>query len=678
VTPAWVLMSLALPLIATLAAAMVHRGREARPLAVIILNALFPGAGLAAAHRPTLEVLAGVAFTSLSLITVGRAVDSWMYVPIMFIGGVWGLIHTPFSPFTDRVQSPTAESKPAPSTPHRINEERPKNDLVGSGAKRPSTAPIARDEENNVQVQGYAVVVRCTECGADVEVQVLHHMAHCNFCDSDHLVIGQDQTLFVTLPERITDDRTLKEAVLDHYRYLHYLKLYKRHVAPLERQATIGTPEGAMAASPEFSAAAAAAEQVVTAKADRYRAKLATKVRVTANLHVLAPYRHGMGSLYQAAFGREPSTEEKTLRFAIGSVEAATLATKAADLPRMGKLSYLKALEPAARHRADVRCLPLDQDQDALTTAYGNLDRKQLVRDLRVIRLGVAFQQDVEAVVWRAWWIAGVTGGGIHETLLVDSAAGSVAGKAPHINPAILEPLPDEACDPGGGLHFAPMECPTCGFEFRFDPDAVVHFCHNCCRTFEVQARRKVELGYDHEPPQEGHDMVPFWRFPLRLRTGDDNVVTGLAHLKDGIDGSLDQIGDETPMRQDQIFVPAFRCRHPRQMAESLERMLIFTLRRPPSTYTGRYPLDSHPEPWTVSMAEEEARRFTPLYLATAFNRRDLAKANVHNVTSWLFEGRLEAEGRLCFLNVPQTVTEPFRPYIGRTRVQAVQKATGH
>ena len=39
---------------------------------------------------------------------------------------------------------------------------------------------------------------------------MLSHMATCTFCGSGHLVVGHDETLFVTLPERIRDEAKLR------------------------------------------------------------------------------------------------------------------------------------------------------------------------------------------------------------------------------------------------------------------------------------------------------------------------------------------------------------------------------------------------------------------------------------------------------------------------------------
>jgi hypothetical protein len=665
VSGAWILFALVFPPAASVTSAAAFRGREANHLAVIALNALMPGSGLAAAGRPSLEIVLGVLFAQASLLVTGGLENIEFLVPIAVIGGLWGSVHTSLNPIelaasSGRATYPTvreATSGPAITT-------RATTDSRDSDKLQPEDA-------------GYSVLVRCTECGADVEVPVLARMARCSFCDSDHLVVGQEDTLYVTLPAKVNNEADLMSSVLDHYRYQHYLQLYRRTVAPLEQSSSEVGPGGQLATRPEVEAAAAAAEVAASKKADHYRAKLATRLSIGSTQRFLAPYRHGMGTLFQLAFGRSPNDQEKQLRFAIGTIEAAVLATDAADLPTMGKLSYLRALAPAAQCGEEVKTLSLDMGEEALQRAYGELDRKRLVRDLDVIRLGVKFSEDVTAVIWRPWWIADVEGPDIHETLLVDGAAATVAGAAPYLNPEVLEDLPEVARQPGAGLRFVPMECPTCGHEYPFDTDAALHFCTNCHRVCGVEDGRKYELDYAHQAaPDDGHDMVPFWRFPLRLRTGDGRILTDVMHLKDGIDGTLDQIGDDAPEQQHSLLAPAFRCINSKLMALAYERVFQYTVRHPPRLAGERFPLDARPRPWSVSLEEPEARNLLPLYIAHALGRRDIARVKVDQVANWLFDATQEAKGQLSFVPVPRQITEPFRRYVGRYRSRAVRDAT--
>jgi len=153
--------------------------------------------------------------------------------------------------------------------------------------------------------------------------------------------------------------------------------------------------------------------------------------------------------------------------------------------------------------------------------------------------------------------------------------------------------------------------------------------------------------------------------------------LTDLVRLKDGIDGTFDQIGDDAPVRQHLFFVPAIRCINPRLMANAFNRLFLFAIRQRRPEAQDRISLDLRPHPWTVSLAEPEARNLAPIYLANAFSRRDIARVNVHQVASWLFAATQEAPGHLMYLPVPHTVTEPFRRYVGRFRDDAVHYVTG-
>ncbi len=671
-SPGWVLLTLLGPPLILLVG-LVLRGRGLPPAAGIALNALVPGAGLLLLDRSMLEAVAGMLVTQAVLLGVGGPQDLGLYAPVMILGALWASIYTPFNPFVRTMENLTRKSPYPVKDRAGAPEGTAASGRYGSGGRAPG--PKGGKEPTD---SGYAVVVRCTECGAEVEVPVLARMAHCEFCGTDHMVVGHEETLQLTIPAKVRDEASLRAAIVEHYRYRHYVKLYQRHVAPLENRADQMAANGAIVTSPEIKAAAAAAERAISARAEAYRARLEKELHVVPLDRFLAPYHHGMGTLYQALFGRSKRDMEKQLRFRVGTLEAAALATGRAELPKMGKLSYLKALQPAAVLEREARTLPLERGPEVLKKAYGNLDAKQLDRTLQVIRLGGVFTPEVRAVVWRPWWTAEVRGPGINETVLVDGGSGSVVGTPPALRDEDLVELPDEARAPGKGLRFLPMECPVCGFEFPFDRDAVVHFCINCHRAFAVRGGRKIELPYDRPagpPPPDGHRLVPFWRFALRLRTAEGQLITDMAHLTDGIDGTFDQIGDDAPMEQEDLLIPAVRLINDRLQTVAFQRLFAFTRGLRIELEQDRFPLDEKPGPLTTSLPEPEVRRLAPLYLANAFGRRDLARVNLNQVATWLFRARLESEGRLAFLWVPNPVVEPFRPYIGRFRGRALDRA---
>jgi Zn finger protein HypA/HybF involved in hydrogenase expression len=662
----WLIVCLFLPPAAAFLARILIRPNRPSPQVIVALNAILPGSGLAAAGRPLIETVLGVMLAQFSLMVVGSPADLGYYVPFMVVGGFWALVHTDLSPLktASRPTIITASSAGSPPTDSRTTSA-------------PTPKPTIPTSDDKFASDEYCIEVRCTECGADILVPVLQHMIRCEFCGSDHLVIGQDGTLQVAIPERVTDKETLTEAVLDHYRYQHYLKLYQRHVAPLERQASEVSPTGQMIENRQAAVAAAAAEATISKRADAHRAKLQRSIELEVSSHFLAPYRHGMGTLYQTAFGRERRDGEKALVFVIGNQEGATLATDLTGLPEMGKLSYLRKLVSAANTDPEMLSLPLTRGSEALDKAYGDLDRKRLVREIDVIRHGNAFVQEVEAVVWRPWWIVSVRASGINEMLLVDGGAGSVAGPPPVVDPSVLQPLPASAREPGASLRFLAMECPVCGFEFQFDNDAVLHFCTNCHRVFDVVGNSKHQIEYDHSSAIEGeHEFVPFWRFPLKLQTADRQTITDLRFLKDGIDGRLDQIGDEAVLKQHSIVVPAIRCINSKLMARTFNQLLLHTIRSKWKLNKGRFPLESKLEPLPTQLTETEARQVAPLFLASIFSKRDLARVNVNQVSAWLFESKLKSTGTLTFLAVPRKLTEPFRRYLGRSHGRTIRQAT--
>ena len=664
-TPAWALLALAGPPAAAILAAALLAPRRPSYAVSILANAVIPGAGLAAARRPLLEVAAGVLLAQVALVTVGRLVDLWMYLPIMALGALWAAWYTPWNPVERLAQlAPPATPVSPPTEP---------------AAPTPTLASAAAAPAHDEGV-AYAVALRCTECGAEVVLPVLHRMAHCDYCGSHHLVIGHEDLLQVTLPERAGDLETLREAILDHHRHLHFLKLYQATVAPLVRAGTGVASDGTPIDSPEADLAAAAAEAAVNRAADGYRAKLATTLRIASAERFLTPYYHGMGVLYEAVFGREPVTEDKVLRFTVGAVEAATEATSLLDLPPMGKLTWLRALLPAAALLENARCLRPDRPLAQLDAAYGDLDRKRLVRDLHSLRVGNRLHEDVRAVVWRPWWVCNVEGvSAVAGRILVDAASGTVVGDAPDLDPQALEPLPEAARNSATGLRFTPMECPTCGWEFPFSPQAVLHFCANCHRVFRVEGDRKVEVPYSHDPRPADvpTELVPFWSFRLELRTGDGEVVTDLRLLKDGIDGTLDQLGENYHPVRHAIAVPAVRCVVAKLTAQVLRELFAHTLRHAPAPTGERFPLEETPEPWPITVDEAEARRLAPLLLAIVFTRHDLARADVHQVATRLLTANLEGVAQLLFLPVPKVLTEPFRRYVGRTPDTAVSRAEG-
>ena len=112
-------------------------------------------------------------------------------------------------------------------------------------------------------------------------------------------------------------------------------------------------------------------------------------------------------------------------------------------------------------------------------------------------------------------------------------------------------------------------------------------------------------------------------------------------------------------------------------MASAFNRLFVQVTHNPPRLNRGRYALDEKPLPWPICLNEDEVRHFAPLYLANAFDGRDIARVSVHHVGPWLFDAKLLSSGRLTYLPIPRSVTETFRAYVGRYRSSALAAAQG-
>ena len=204
--PAWFLLAFFGPPVAALLAGVFLAPRNVHPLVAIGLNALSPGAGLAAAGRPTIEASLGVLMAQASMVIVGTMGSVGHYLPIMVIGGLWASVYTPYNPLV------AGQAQRGTGLPLAVSRT-PQTDTLARPAPRAQPRTESEDDDG---AESYAVEVRCTECGADVAVPVLQHMARCSFCGSDHLVVGHEETLYLTIPERTPTETELKDALLDH------------------------------------------------------------------------------------------------------------------------------------------------------------------------------------------------------------------------------------------------------------------------------------------------------------------------------------------------------------------------------------------------------------------------------------------------------------------------------
>lgn len=620
------------------------------PLAAFF-GALAPPAAVAGLRRSFLEQTIAwvVGVIGWGGLLIGH--DPYVLAASMLAGGVWaGLLALPF----DGTRQPTG---------------------VDRAVHPPAASPSPPDEPVEDEV---CIDLPCPSCGAAVSFPVYHGMARCRFCGSSHLVRRAQTTLVTVIPNQVKNEGDVITAVTAHLRHLKYLELYDRRVRPLvQRLAAQQEADARLAGAPQFDAVSLAAinsaEAGVDRAADAFASRLAPHLKVLSWQAFLAPYWHRSGTLYQVAFGRQEDGG-KRMEIAITHLEGSQPGN-ALPLPEMGKLSYLKSLRPLlGAPEATLPALPVEGGRDELAARLETMHDRRSSFPFRTIAVRGAFVPRVDALVWRPWHAARVAVRDQPQEFLIDGASARVAASSLPPLPSLREPPPPAAEEQ---IRLAPSRCPVCGADLTYVPDAAAHLCGNCFRLLDAAGRRFQPRSYLHEPPAPGHASLPFWRFPLALRTAEGAVLRDLAHLGDRLDGVLDQVGDR-PQQQSYLFVPGFRLRLTRAAVRFYRRLWPFlhgtrrALLASPFDHTTR-PI----ELWPITLPAAEARVFGAMYVALSFTSRDLARAEIRGIRARFLDSTLEGEPEPAYLSLPAELVSPFRGLLKAPEAPAVARLAG-
>ena len=615
-----------------------------------LLGFFAPAALLGWRRRPFAEQAAGWVLGLVAWAGILVAGDGQMFLAFALIGATWGAVLG-----IDTLKaSPPAPPPPVPPPP--------------------SPEPPGTGGEDGADVRpGFALSLRCPACGAGIAVPVYHRMAHCEFCSSDHVVGAHAGRLTLVIPDALTGEDALAEAVVRHLRERRYLELYDAKVRPLTGTPTLvpdpaGGGEPLLGPDPNLSLVNAA-EAEVSRAADEWAARIAPRVRIEGWKRFLGPYWHHVGTLYQVAFGRDRAGS-KRMEFSVATIEGSAPATSF-PLPEMGKLTYLKALRPLlGAPEAALPGLAVDVGPEDVDRRERRLAERSTGLSIAPIAAHATLVPEVVALVYRPWHVAAVEVDGERTALLVDGGSARVEGPAPEGD---VPAVPVETADAAAPA-LVPNRCPDCGAALPFAPDSVAFLCRSCFRLVELCGGRWSSVRYLREEPAAGHRQAPFWRFPLRVRTADGSLVTDIAHLTDGIDGALDQIGD-APQRTDTFFVPAFRTRDSKAGVQLFRRLWPAVQGRARELRPERFsPADPPEHTVEVTLGPEEARVFARVYLALAFTQRDLARAEVRGVRERFLSAELEGDPELAFLSLPAELLGSLDGLFGRARVRALER----
>jgi hypothetical protein len=617
--------------------------------------------------RPFLEqALAAAAATfGYGAALVGGDVQLW--VAFGLVGAAWG---AGLGLFRDRaaISSPGPAAAAAPARPAG----------TAPPARPAITAQPTREagEDQADDAFAFQLQLPCPTCAAGIAVPVYHRMARCDYCGSVHVVRRDDRTVHAVVPDTLDSEAAVAAALLRHFRHIHYLRRYDQVVRPLVVQADAERAENAAfdALQPgREPALVAAAEARVRREADEWAARAARRLRVRRWQRLLAPYWLGAGTLYQAGFGRD-AADEKRMEFAVTSLEASLPAT-AVPLPAMGFLSYLRLLRPlAGSPESAAPALAVDRPVADLERRLDELGRRTVDLPIRTIARRATLVPEVVALVYRPWHVVEGELEGAQFRALIDGGSGRVEGEPPA--DLVVPTATVTSAEPPPAL--VPNRCPECGGDLPFSPEVVAHLCGTCYRVVALQQGRWCVLRYRRGTDDGGGALLPFWSFPLRVRTATGAVITDLDRLSDGIDGTLDRTGDR-PEQPGLLLVPAFRTRLSRVGVRLYRRLWHAVQESPPRLRDERFSPADPPraEAVDITLPAEEARVFGLVYLALAFGTRDLARAQVARVREQFLGAQLEGSPELVFLAVPSSLIEPFRAALGRARPRALSRLEG-
>lgn len=631
--------------------------------AAALLGFFLPPAVVTWFGRSPVEIAAAMVVSGIAVAGLAVAHDPPVMVAFGLVGAAWGFYLALMEGSSAAATSPkTTGSAPAGPSARRAD------DTPGS------RGPARRHEEE--EAMAFAIELRCPGCGAILAVPVYHRMVRCEYCGSEHVVAAPSEPVVAIIPDRIDSEEKLRDALVDHFRYQRYVALYQQRVAPLlrhQRATEERRPEQLILTEGKPNPLVELAERRVSRAADTYAEQVRKRLRITGWRRVASPYWHRFGTLYQTAFGRDQAGQ-KRVEMTVRTFET-SLPASSAPLPEMGKLSYLRALRPlAAGDAVTLPALPVDQDLDALEQRVEQLSQRSIDLPIRIIGRRSVFVPEVTARIYRPWHIAGGDVAGKPFSLLVDGGGARVAETAP---PDLPETTGGLELDPPPPPSLTPSRCPDCGGDFPFCADAVAELCHNCYRMLEMSGGRWRTRTYLWEDPRPAHWLLPFWRFPFRLRTGSGEVIRTVAHFTDGIDGTLDQIG-VVPPGEDVFYVPAFRTRVGAKGVRLYRRLWPLVQGYPHQLHRERFSPAHPPGPaMDITLPEDEARVFSTVYLALAFTPRDLARAEIRRMREQFLEAEMDAGAELTYLAIPEAVVEPNRALFGRTRPQVITGLEG-
>lgn len=390
--------------------------------------------------------------------------------------------------------------------------------------------PVA--ESSDARFPGF--VLPCPACAAPVLVAGRASAVRCDHCATAHLVVGRTEILTLALPDRITDGSDALAAFLADMQARRLGEIAVDRSPAHDADDPLGSELAARLHRRLDAWAGDAAEAVHAADAAAWAARLGRATELVAHRRLLAPYWHLSARLVEAVVGRDEH-DDKHASAATAELELAAGAfAEDLPLPQLGRLSWLRDLEPVpVAALPGLPALRLASGPETLATRVRRAARQRLVRHLTpLLRHALAIPRQRHLVLRPLHLLAlRCRGRALH--VLVEGASRRIverlpAGAARALWSAEQEPLPGEL---GSVLGLRPMRCPDCGWDLPLEPLGEARFCRGCGRAVAVDGLHATSIPYAAEAADGLESpciLLPFWRFDLRLEVaaGDRPACT--------------------------------------------------------------------------------------------------------------------------------------------------------
>jgi len=452
------------------------------------------------------------------------------------------------------------------------------------------------------------ILIRCPQCGGDIDFLEEAQVIRCPFCGSSLLVAGREGVLRYVIPPKIHDAQEAQAKALESLRGL-------------------GNP------------------------------------RILQTFLFYAPFWRMQGIVYRWVFGLKPMKVEIEAGVPPPMERIKVLLTRVLDhtiagytgleigLNTLGLRAQVLRLQPFGREHQEERnsFLPLEVSLEQVQVEAERFssiffEAQELVPEVILHRLvGKNF-----SVIFSPIWYVEFAQGEMRRVLLIDAVGGKAIGSVPD-GSFIQRKLTGEESRKSfefSEIHFLPFRCPNCGWEFPFLPFSMLHFCPTCRRLFREKNKEWTEIGYSIIPPpslsQDRLLWVPFWRCKASLQSAAERLDS-MAGLYQLAPPPRVVNAERESRRPIYFYVPAVKFRNP-QVIHNLGSRLTFIQ---PEVKPGSFPDGAHPLAAGGSLPETDAREMGPVILGAMIPQSN------RKARAWLKDCRVELEE-------PQILYFPF------------------